>query len=406
MIEYSTCVVSFVSGSSENTFYSLFQCSFRHIVFFRTESSQNDVIATMKFAFLISCLVAQEIVTAFLSTSTSSRQYFGSIRLIKSSTASLDISWSSPTITSSVAAAADSSQIKNYEYDGWNLTYRYKPASPGYENKSPILLIHPVGIGLSSWFWERFMAEWTGPAIYAPNLIGCGVSEGADPWDPNERGLSFPLGWAQGCEALMAVAMAEHSSGFSLFKIGKNDWKWTVVSQGGLAPVAVLMAARNTDNVDKLIMTSPPTWNEMVASVPEAELSRNYNFLRNPVWGRLAFQLLESRGAIEFFSNQFLFSGTCDREWLDLAESELGLKSRPPVISFNSGFCQHRSFEKELRNIKQSTLILAGDCDKRPRHDYVRYMKDCRIEMLPGLNVLPWEATTETVRSVKAFLDQ
>ena len=193
---------------------------------------------------------------------------------------------------------------------------------------------------------------------------------------------------------------------FSLFKNDKKVKKWTVMSQGGLAPVAVLMAARNPDIVDKLIMTSPPTWKDMTTSVHEKELSRNYNFLRNPFWGRLAFQLLESRGAIEFFSNQFLFSEKCDPEWLDRAESELGLESRPPVIAFNAGFCQHHSLGGELQDIRQSTLILAGNGDKRPRLEYTKRMQDCRLEILPvGLNVLPWEAPTETVRSVKAFLD-
>lgn len=258
------------------------------------------------------------------------------------------------------------------------------------------------------------MAEWAGPALYAPNLIGCGVSEGGDLWDPEERGLSFPLGWAKGCEALMKSVVVGSSSSsssplsaFSLFNINnKNNKsrKWTVMSQGGLAPVAVMMAARNSDMIDNLVLASPPTWKDMTTAVPEVELSRNYNFLRNPVWGRLAFNLLESRGAIEFFSNQFLFSKPCDTAWLDKAEHELGLEVRPPVICFNAGFCQHRSFEEELRALPQSTLIVAGDGDKRPREEYTKYMKECRLQVLPGLNVLPWESPSETVKALKDFL--
>jgi hypothetical protein len=67
-----------------------------------------------------------------------------------------------------------------YDYDGWKLTYRYKAAEKGFEKDSPILLIHPVGIGLSSWFWELFMDSWRGPAVYAVDLIGCGIAEGGD----------------------------------------------------------------------------------------------------------------------------------------------------------------------------------------------------------------------------------
>jgi pimeloyl-ACP methyl ester carboxylesterase len=346
----------------------------------------------MKCFFLLSLLVALGRVESFLS------------HHIRRPSSSLSVSLSLPTLISAERVES-STEIRKYEYDGWNLTYRYKAASPGYENASPILLIHPVGIGLSSWFWEQFMAEWTGPAVYAPNLIGCGISEGGDAWDPDERGLSFPLGWAQGCEALMKSLGSGSSplSGSSLIATDKNR-KWTVMSQGGLAPVAVMMAARNPDMIDNLVLASPPTWKDMTTAVPEVELSRNYNFLRNPVWGRFAFKLLESRGAIEFFSNQFLFSDPCDPAWLDKAEHELGLKARPPVVCFNAGFCQHRSFEEELQTLPQSTLILAGHGDKRQREEYTSYMKDCRLQVLPGLNVLPWESPSETVQALKRFL--
>jgi pimeloyl-ACP methyl ester carboxylesterase len=298
------------------------------------------------------------------------------------------------------ARSEETASIKYYEYNGWNLTYRYKAASPGYENASPLLLVHPVGIGLCSWFWDRFLQEYkNGPAVYAPNLIGCGVSEGGDAWDPDDRGLSFPLGWAQGCEALMQMIAAQQS-GLSFFNSKKP--KWTVISQGGLAPVAVMLAARNPEMVGNLVMASPPTWKDMTIAVPEKELARNYNFLRSPILGKLAFDALESRKAVEFFSNQFLFSEPCDASWLDNAEEEMGVKSRPPVMAFNAGFCQHRSFEEELRTLPQPTLILAGEGDKRKRQGYTQYMKDCRAEILPGLNVLPWESTSEFAKALMA----
>jgi hypothetical protein len=73
--------------------------------------------------------------------------------------------------------------IETYEFDGWTLSYRYKPASEGYENDAPLLLIHPVEIGISSWFWIKFFEKWQGAALYAPDLIGCGVKNGADTFD-------------------------------------------------------------------------------------------------------------------------------------------------------------------------------------------------------------------------------
>ncbi|NEO28660.1 MAG: alpha/beta hydrolase, partial [Kamptonema sp. SIO4C4] len=45
---------------------------------------------------------------------------------------------------------------------------------------TPLILIHPIGVGLSRQFWQRFIKEWynqgnTNP-IYNPDLLGCGES--------------------------------------------------------------------------------------------------------------------------------------------------------------------------------------------------------------------------------------
>jgi len=247
------------------------------------------------------------------------------------------LSLSSPQVPSSSLSlshqAAARTSIITYEYDGWNLSYRYKPPSTGHEKSPPLLLIHPIGIGLSSWFWDRFLESWTGSAVYAPNLIGCGVSEGGDAWDPDKRGLSIPLGWVKGCESLMKEISTQQ------FDSPSNKIEWKVFAQGGLAPVGVMIAARNPD--------SP-----------------------------------------------------CDTTWLDSADREIGPESRPPVMVFNSGFCLHRSYEEELRTLCQSTLILSGQDDKRQLQEYVQFMKECELKVLPGQNVLPWESPREVAEAV------
>ena len=43
---------------------------------------------------------------------------------------------------------------EKYEHDGWTCGYRHKSGC-----EPAIVLLHPVGIGLSSWFWTRVMAE-------------------------------------------------------------------------------------------------------------------------------------------------------------------------------------------------------------------------------------------------------
>ena len=69
--------------------------------------------------------------------------------------------------------------IEKYQHKTFNLTYLYKKASPGRENDRPLLLIHPIGVGLSSWFYIKVLESYkNNPAIYAPDLIGCGINHG------------------------------------------------------------------------------------------------------------------------------------------------------------------------------------------------------------------------------------
>ena len=310
----------------------------------------------------------------------------------------------------SEAAATDAPTIlKSYEHDGWKLTYRTNAGEDDDdENDSDdeyhnVLLIHPVGIGLASWFWEPFLkalgetntnrGSGTPKRIraYAPNLIGCGISEGSDAWDPDQRGMFVPLGWVKGCEALVNQINDENSD-----KQRNSSSKWTVVTQGGLAPIGVLLAARNPEWVERLVMASPPVWKEMTQGVPPAELERNYNFLRSPLLGKLAFHLLERRGIVEFFSNQFLFTEDCDEVWLDNTEREMCEAARPPVQNFNAGMCMNRGLLSELVEVIPSKIpqvwVLQGENDKRPREEYQENMSNCELVTIPGTtNVVPWE---------------
>mmetsp|Transcript_23024 Transcript_23024/g.33807 ORF Transcript_23024/g.33807 Transcript_23024/m.33807 type:complete len:431 (-) Transcript_23024:81-1373(-) len=327
--------------------------------------------------------------------------------------------------------------LKSYKHkkNNWTLTYRYKPASPGHENDTPLLLIHPVGIGLSSWFWDNFLNEWDGGEVYAPDLIGCGLENGvADNWIPEKQGLFFPLSWAEGCETLIEEEILSSvrrrkrgKSNFASSLLGaftnnnsSNDDDGDgviVVSQGGLAPVGVSIASRNSyptsltgkNYVKGLIMASPPKWNEMITPIPENNLSDQYDFFTSKVRGGLAFALLESKWAVEFFSNLFLFSNDCDDEWIERATGDAACKeARTPVMAFNAGFCNARSFEYELTNLEIKTLVLSGlDDEEREeqRRKYGSEMKNCVMESLRGKNVLPWESPVQFCVVLREFVE-
>ena len=296
--------------------------------------------------------------------------------------------------------------IERYECDGWSLTYRYRPAPPGHEDDEPLVLVHPVGIGCSSWIWTKMAEEWKGGAIYAPNLIGCGLEDGNDAWDPDTRGLSVPLAWVKAVEALIQERVLAPPAP-STSTDTKNGC--TVVVQGGSAPIGVLLASRNPSVVSHLVLTSPPTWEDMTTATPEEELAKNYNFYRS-FRGKLAFGVLESRWAVRLFSNLFLFLEECDELWVDLSTSEEAttVEARPPVAIFNSGFLQHRSYEEELGELEQPVLIISGSGDKRAekRKKYGSEMKRCSLKTLRGTNVLPWEAPNVVCEAIQLFCQE
>ena len=315
--------------------------------------------------------------------------------------------------------------MRSYQHQNYTLSYLYKPPSLGNESIPPIVFIHPVGIGLSNWFWSKVMTEYGkqsngNPALYAVDLIGCGLENGSDPWDPQEEGLFFPLSWAQGIETLINdVVMPEYKSNRSNGKgrtwdffspVGGNVNQvngCTVVVQGGLASVGIVLSARNQlSTISKLILTSPPAYNELITPLPQNEIERNYKFLSSPFWGRLAFLLLESRWAIRFFSDLFLFSSKCDEEWLDFAMVGASFsKARTPVEAFNAGLLQSRSFEHEIKSLDQQVMILCGLDDKRnsKRGMYNTMMKNCQTKCIDGLNVVPWENVRGTILSIDEF---
>jgi pimeloyl-ACP methyl ester carboxylesterase len=308
--------------------------------------------------------------------------------------------------------------IKSYSFRDWNLTYRHKELpnrrykkdkgssiqslqKQDSSSKTTVILIHPVGIGINSWFWRKLMDTWQDDDdqsfdIIAPDLIGCGISNGGDAWDQSIQPLSFPLGWVQGIEPLLPTS-----------------GKCLVVVQGGLAPVGVLLAARHPNIVTNLVLCSPPTYQEMTTAVPESELERNFRFLTDPRTANPAFWILEQQWAVRFFSNTFLFANPCDDEWVQQAmvgtQSAEGISAalvRNPVAAFNAGFCQHRSFEEELTTLTQPTLILSGRADKRDRQGYVDAMQDCTWAQMPNCcNVLPWEDPVQVRQAIQEFAD-
>lgn len=138
------------------------------------------------------------------------------------------ISAAAPDVASSASASG------RFTFGEFTCAYRHKPAAKGFEKEPPLLLVHPIGIGLASWFWIPFMEAWEGAEVFAPDFVGCGAS---DAWDPSKQGLFIPLDYVRQLETLWRD------------RIGPER-QVNVVCQGGLAPVAVMLASRQSDTWD------------------------------------------------------------------------------------------------------------------------------------------------------------
>lgn len=283
-----------------------------------------------------------------------------------------------------------------YTHDGWTCAYRYK-AAQSYEDQqryTPLLLIHPVGIGLSSWFWTNLMQHYRGE-VYAVDLIGCGTI-GGDLWDPQVRGMFFPLTWAEQCVTLIQKEIQRPCA---------------VVCQGAVAPVAVVLTHSCPQHISHLVLTSPPEYTDMVQPLPTSTLERNYRFYQSPFWGRLAFAALENRFAIQLFSNLFLFDSPikADNIFVTNAVNECtnNLLLRTPIMAFNAGLLLHRSLTEELVNIRQPALVLCGESDRsrnKNRQGYQDSMKDSTLKVIRGKNILPWEFPEEVCDELVEFI--
>eukprot|EP00900_Chrysochromulina_parva_P022980 jgi/Chrpa1/5315/Chrysochromulina_OHIO_Genome00014573-RA len=192
--------------------------------------------------------------------------------------------------------AVQTTSVGTHVYGGFECSFRRKPAAPGYEGRPPLMLIHPLGIGLASWFWDNYVDEWTGAELFVPDLIGCGASE---VWDPASRGLHVPLDWERQIQSLWREHVRR---------------PMVVVSQGGIAPLAVTLASRQTDlwqgkrAVRAVVLISPPELSALADGLGEAEVTRNFQLLSITLGRPFLYRALSSRFFIDFFSRQFLFA--------------------------------------------------------------------------------------------------
>ena len=263
-----------------------------------------------------------------------------------------------------------------------------------------LLLIHPIGVGLSSRFWDRFITCWRASdnttALLAPDLLGCGESE-----HPNQQ--LAPEDWA----TQLIDLLKEH-----------NNAPAVLVSQGASLPIALAVLETAPELVSGLVAISPPSWRILEEPFPKMQSQLLWRLLFQGPIGSLFYRYARRRAFLKSFSINNLFANhkDVDSEWLDtLGQEATNMTTRWATFSFLAGFWR-RNWTKQWQDIKQPIWLLFGlkatgigrsknwDDAQERINAYAQQLPNAVSASIDGRNVLPYESTDACVTQLQSWL--
>lgn len=295
-----------------------------------------------------------------------------------------------------------SSSTQYYSWNKYKCAYTSHNTDKGHDRA--IVLIHPIGVGLSGNFWQRFLETQTklnsDLPIYNPDLLGCGNSD-------LPRIAYDPKDWA-------------NQLNYFINNIVKKPV--ILVVQGASFPIAIYMASGDlkSDLIEGLILSGPPAWNIMINGGNLRISEIIWNLFFDSFIGSLFYQYARRREFIKSFSIKELFGEAkdVDDEWLDmLSQSAIEPQSRYAVFSFLAGFWR-KDYTKLMQKLDQKILLLMGEKATSVSKEGFKETPDQRIALyqknipnlegkkIKGRNVLPYESTEEFLTEVVNFYQQ
>jgi pimeloyl-ACP methyl ester carboxylesterase len=292
----------------------------------------------------------------------------------------------------------------NSEFFTWQ-TYRcaYEVHQPTNSTPSgiPLLLIHPIGVGLSRQFWQRFICEWYQTnhhnSIYNLDLLGCGESD-------MPRKAYTPIDWAKQLQHFLQTVVKKPV---------------ILIAQGALSPVAIELVKLEPNLIAGIILSGPTAWSVTTKNAAKWRQKLLWNIFDSPV-GNAFFRYARTRKFLASFSIERLFdsSDAVDEEWLNtLIADAKNMGGRYAVFSFLARFWQ-RDYSSDIAAIVQPTLIVLGNKasaiskegkketpDERLA-DYLACLPQGRGMKISGRNVLPYESTAEFVAAISPFIHE
>lgn len=287
-------------------------------------------------------------------------------------------------------------------WQGHRCAYEVWSSDPATQ-ATPLLLIHPIGVGLSRRFWDRWLRTWqaadlgTAPQpIYNPDLLGCGDSDmphvayrpedwAAPLWHLIQTVIQRPV--------IVLVQGASFSIGIELAQMADPGW------------------------IRGLVLSGPPAWPLMTQSAPNWQKRLSWNLFDSPLgWG--FYQYAKRREFIRSFSARQLFdqADAVDAEWLDQLTTDAQIQpSRHAVFSFLAGFWR-KDYTQILSQLQPPTLVVLGktassisragqsETPEQRLADYLQHLPQAEGLQISGRNVLPYESAPEFVAAIRPFI--
>lgn len=288
--------------------------------------------------------------------------------------------------------------MKLYKWQGYNCAYdRIDPPS-GDPSGPPLLLIHPIGVGLSRWFWERFIQAWHASGqrnvIYNPDLLGCGASD-------LPRIAYYPDDWGRQLRQLVNEVIQEPV---------------VLVSQGALFPVALSCASLFPEQVKAIALSGPPAWRLMTEPTSPQQQKIAWNLFNTPL-GAAFYQYARRRKFLTSFSERQLFGDPADidENWLDQLQADsANAATRHAVFAFLAGFWR-QDYQQAIESLPCPTLAVFGEkassvtkgyseTAEQRLQEYLEHLPQGKGCVIPGRNVLPYEVTDEFVHVLHPFV--
>ncbi|MEL6552867.1 MAG: alpha/beta hydrolase [Cyanobacteria bacterium J06621_11] len=307
-----------------------------------------------------------------------------------------------------------------YIWKDYRCVYDSVQGSAADSNAPALLLIHPIGVGLSRQFWQPFVHQWAqiggASRIYNLDLLGCGDSE-------MPRRAYTPQDWAQ-------------QIAYFIEQIAKEPV--VLVVQGALLPVAVeLMSLPAKAQVKGMVLSGPPAWPLMSSETTAWKTRLAWTLFSSPL-GNLFYRYARREAFLKSFSQRQLFENEADvtANWLQMLHGgSREMNSRYAVFSFLAGFWR-QDYSGAIAQIQQPVIIVMGETastidrkvakqvdgqkvtdsdatdsdraetNRKRLQDYLDHFPRARGVSISGRNVLPYESTIEFTQVVSSFMQE